>query len=294
MVEFEAEFQGMDDAMWWLDPSLEISESQANGGSLSNSERIDDWFRLLPSSGDPNSLDQPFETNSEQIWAFSPPDFQPSNFLSDSLHSSTLVSTTAQNFPAPGYALRGDLPYDGYHNIGSFSAAGSSTMSEAFSPSSSEHLYSSFPASPMTLFGTFQQPSNPIPSPLNLQIGFNTAASLPLREFGNMPGLLSPVRPPHRRGRKGNRPVGHPRISARELRKAQRDETCKFCGWGFPYKADLRKHIVAKHTPEPNKDKYHCKECTKVYTRSDHLYRHGVAKHGWPPGGDRRRSQGRG
>jgi len=68
---------------------------------------------------------------------------------------------------------------------------------------------------------------------------------------------------------------------------------CEYCQHCFAFAADLMKHVIAKHYVGLGKPKpeFHCTSgnCSRVYTRSDHLYRHGVKKHGWQAGGTRNR-----
>ncbi|KAL1837005.1 hypothetical protein VTJ49DRAFT_4408 [Mycothermus thermophilus] len=79
------------------------------------------------------------------------------------------------------------------------------------------------------------------------------------------------------------------RTPARERRKEERPERCPECpNKGFQYKADLHKHIAAKH---PEVAALHnvkvpplsvCEDCGRAYTRKDRLLRHQTDKHRRP------------
>ncbi|KAK0637132.1 hypothetical protein B0T17DRAFT_99143 [Bombardia bombarda] len=76
-------------------------------------------------------------------------------------------------------------------------------------------------------------------------------------------------------------------LPARAQRKISRPEKCHMCEKGFPYVADLRTHIRAKHLEEANRlsisvPRSVCKWCQKSYARSDHLLRHLQNSHGHP------------
>ncbi|KAM7195349.1 hypothetical protein V8F20_007568 [Naviculisporaceae sp. PSN 640] len=118
-------------------------------------------------------------------------------------------------------------------------------------------------------------------------------ASSPLPEDTSLaPQTPPPQRP--RTHRPSKKKTNRPFTSARELRKKERPEKCPECGKGFPYQADLDKHIAARHQAEAPKygvsiESFPCKLCppsvAKSFPRKDRLIRHERTKHGKPMSG---------
>ncbi|KAK0641308.1 hypothetical protein B0T16DRAFT_213447 [Cercophora newfieldiana] len=261
MEEWESQFQGVDNTMGFLDLQA------------MNLELINGWQQLLTSQGfgDFGTLQQAFEVNLPPPQSLEHPGLQSSNPFPTPLGNTALTPSAAAIFP--------EIP----------NASSSFTFSEAFSPS--ERMFPSLPASPIGLFEPPQYPSHSTTDLLDLHGGLNAAPSLLLPGDFEMIEMRQPEhQSPRRQSRRGKRPDGW---MPAKRRIAERYEICGFCKKGFPFKADLQKHIDARHTSEPDKPKYHCTVplCTKVYTRSDRLYRHGVSKHGWPPGGAKRKGK---
>ncbi|KXX75854.1 Zinc finger and BTB domain-containing protein 7C [Madurella mycetomatis] len=86
------------------------------------------------------------------------------------------------------------------------------------------------------------------------------------------------------------------RLSKRERRRLEKPEKCTICNKGHQYKADLKKHIVAKHRDmaplfELSTERNFCKWCPKSFARKDHLLRHLTRKHSRDPNEGRSRKQ---
>lgn len=174
----------------------------------------------------------------------------------------------------------------------SFTPPSAMVTFEALSESpSSEDVFWLFPNSPATSMTSCQSSSFPTTEWLSLPTGstLNEHMVLPT-EVPDAVGMARSKSQPRRRPPR-HQQDDYPRLPKRVWRKLERPEKCPHCRTGFPFQADLTKHIQVHHSADQNVPRpvYTCviAACKKTYHRSDHLYRHGIKKHDWPPGGQR-------
>lgn len=174
----------------------------------------------------------------------------------------------------------------------SFAPPSTAVSFEALSGSPSVgEIFGLFPNSPTTSMASSQMS----PCPATEWSGLPPESTLVERitispQVPNQGDMVRPKAQMHCRTPK-HKQDGYPRVPKRISRKFERPETCPHCGTGFSYQADLTRHIDVHHSADLGVPRpvYTCgiAACVNKYNRSDHLYRHRIGKHGWPPGGQR-------